>query len=40
VIDHFINDGQVTRINYETIQYNQKLAESLFAKPENVKAIK
>lgn len=40
VIDHFINDGQVTRINYETIQYNQKLADSLFAKPENVKAIK
>ena len=40
VIDHFINDNQVTRINYDTIQYNQKLADSLFAKPDNIKAIK
>lgn len=40
VIDHFINDHQSTRINYDTIQYNQKLADSLFAKPENIKAIK
>jgi hypothetical protein len=40
VIDHFINDHQASRINYETIQYNQKLADSLFTKPENIKAIK
>ena len=40
VIDHFINGKQSSRINYESIQYNQKLADSLFAKPENVKAIK
>ena len=40
VIDHFINNNQTSRINYDTIQYNQKLAESLFAKPESIKAIK
>jgi len=40
VIDHYVNSKQLTRINYESIQYNQKLAENLFAKPENVKAIK
>jgi hypothetical protein len=40
VIDHFINGNQTSRINYDTIQYNQKFADSLFAKPENVKAIK
>jgi len=40
VIDHFINNNQVTRINYDTIQYNLKLADSLFAKPDNIKAIK
>jgi hypothetical protein len=40
VIDHFINGKQSSRINYETVQYNQKFADTLFAKPENVKAIK
>jgi hypothetical protein len=40
VIDHYINGKQSTRVNYESIQYNQKLPDSLFAKPENVKAIK
>ena len=40
VIDHFVNGTQITRINYESIQYNQTLADSLFAKPESVKSIK
>lgn len=40
VIDHFINGKQTTRINYESVQYNQSLPDSLFAKPDNVKSIK
>jgi hypothetical protein len=40
VIDHFSNTKQTSRINYESVQYNQKFADNLFAKPENVKAIK
>jgi hypothetical protein len=40
VIDHFVNGTQTTRINYESIQYNQTLPDSLFAKPANIKAIK
>jgi outer membrane lipoprotein-sorting protein len=40
VIDHYVNGKQTSRINYESVQYNQNLADSLFAKPENVKAIK
>jgi hypothetical protein len=40
VIDHFSNSKQTSRINYESVQYNQKFADSLFAKPDNVKAIK
>jgi len=40
VIDHFIDGNQSSRINYETVQYNQKLPDGLFAKPANVKAIK
>ena len=40
VIDHFVNGKQTTRINYESIQYNQSLPGSLFAKPTDVKKIK
>lgn len=40
VIDHFINGAQTSRINYESIQYNQPLPDSLFVKPANVKALK
>lgn len=40
VMDHFINGTQSSRISYESVQYNQKLADALFTKPENVKAIK
>jgi hypothetical protein len=40
VIDHFTNGTQTTRINYESIQYNQALPDSLFAKPANIKSIK
>ena len=40
VIDHYSNSKQTSRINYESVQYNQKFADNLFAKPDNVKAIK
>ena len=40
IIDRFVNGKQTSRINYELVQYNQQFADSLFAKPDNVKAIK
>jgi hypothetical protein len=40
VIDHFVNGFQTSRINYESIEYNRALPDSLFAKPENVKDLK
>jgi hypothetical protein len=40
VIDHYVDGKQTARINYEQVQYNQKFADTLFAKPDNVKAIK
>ena len=40
IIDRFINGKQSARINYEWVQYNQKIADALFAKPDNIKAIK
>jgi hypothetical protein len=40
VVDHFINGKQTSRINFETIEFNRALPASLFAKPENIKALK
>ena len=40
IIDHYTNGVQTSRINYESIEYNKPLPDSLFAKPENAKAIK
>lgn len=40
VIDHFTNKIQTSRINYESIEYNRPLADSLFVKPDNVKSVK
>ncbi len=40
IIDHYIEGKQATRINYDSVQYNQSLADTLVAKPDNIKAIK
>jgi hypothetical protein len=40
VLDHFRNGVQTSRINYESIEFNKPLADSLFAKPASVKAVK
>jgi hypothetical protein len=40
VIDHFTNGVQTSRINYESMEYNQPLPDSLFSKPDNIKSLK
>jgi hypothetical protein len=40
VIDHYINGTQVSRIGYDSVEYNTPLADSLFAKPTNIKSLK
>ena len=40
VIDHFINGQQTSRIGYESVEYNSPIADSLFAKPANIKGLK
>jgi len=40
VVDHYVNGVQASRVNYESIDFNQPLPDSLFVKPANVKAIK
>ena len=40
VIDHFTNGVQTSRVAYESVEYNPTLADSLFAKPANIKSLK
>jgi hypothetical protein len=40
VVDHFINGAQTSRINFESIEYNRSIPDTLFAKPANIKGLK
>jgi hypothetical protein len=40
VIDHYRAGAQSSRINYDSIEFNTPIPDTLFAKPANIKAIK
>ncbi|HJU55349.1 MAG TPA: hypothetical protein VJ715_12280 [Pyrinomonadaceae bacterium] len=40
VIDHYTAGTQTSRINYQSIEFNSPLADTLFARPANAKAVK
>ena len=40
VIDHFRDGIQASRTNYESVEFNKKIEDSLFAKPASFKAVK
>jgi hypothetical protein len=40
VIDQFRGGEQTSRINYNSIEFNSPIADALFAKPTNLKALK
>lgn len=40
VVDHFRNGVQTSRINYESVEFNRLLADSLFDKPTSIKNLK
>lgn len=40
VIDRYVNGVQFSRINYESIEYNQPIATAFFAKPATIKGLK
>ena len=40
IIDHYRAGVQSSRVNYETVEFNKPIPDSLFAKPADVKAIK
>lgn len=40
IIDRFTNGVQMSRINYESVEYNRTIPDSIFAKPANPKDLK
>lgn len=40
IIDRFINNAQSSRINYESVEYNKSIPDSIFAKPKSAKELK
>jgi len=40
VIDHYRAGAQTSRINYQTVEFNSPVPDTLFARPANVKAVK
>jgi hypothetical protein len=40
IIDHFTNGKQVSRINYESVEFNKPISDSIFSKPTNLKELK
>ena len=40
VIDHYRAGVQTSRINYDSVEFNQPAPDALFAKPASVKAVK
>ncbi len=40
IVDHFSNDAPTSRINYESVEFNKTIPDSVFAKPSNVKDLK
>jgi hypothetical protein len=40
VIDHYRAGQQSSRVNYETVEFNKPVPDSLFAKPTDIKTIK
>ncbi len=40
IIDRFTNGAQTSRINYESIEYNRSVPDSIFGKPSSAKELK
>lgn len=40
IIDHFSNEKHTSRINYESVEYNKQIPDSIFAKPSSAKDLK
>lgn len=40
IVDHFTDGKRTSRVNYESVEFNQAIPDSIFTKPDNIKAAK
>lgn len=40
IVDHFTGDVRVSRANYESVEFNRSVPDSVFQKPDNIKSLK
>lgn len=40
IVDHYVDGKQASRINYQSLEFNASISQSIFAKPESVKGMK
>jgi hypothetical protein len=40
VVDHFTAGVQASRVNYDSVEFNRPVPDSLFARPSDIKAVK
>lgn len=40
IIDHFTNGAQTSRVNYETVEFNKPIPDSIFVQPKSPKELK
>jgi len=40
IVDHFTDGVHVSRVNYETVEFNKAIPDSVFQKPADIKALK
>lgn len=40
IVDHFANGQQTSRLNYESVEFNKTVSDSIFAKPSSAKELK
>ncbi len=40
IVDHFSNKQQTSRVNYESVEFNKTISDSIFAQPKSPKELK
>ncbi len=40
IVDHFANNSQTSRVNYESVEFNKSVPDAIFAKPNSPKELK
>ena len=40
IVDHFTNNSHTSRVNYETVEFNKSVPDSIFTKPNSPKELK